>query len=136
MSLTACSAAILPDVSVASEHVAQETPAASLLEAFERSPRSSPEHLCPGPTSPPAAPGLSCTVVAGEVAEALASLLCQMAGQHVCPPWEMELGGRNTMVLLSCPSGSHKGCHHNEHIHCGAAAVAAHRLQKLISEDK
>lgn len=132
VSLMARSAVILPDVSVASEHMAQETPEASLLEAFERSPRSSPEHLCPGSMSPPAVPRLSCTVVAGEVAEVLASLLCQTAGQHV---WGMELGGRNTTVLLLCPNGSHKGCH-NEHIHCVAAAAAVHHLQKLINEDK
>lgn len=44
-----------------------------------------------------------------------------------------EQGDRNTMVLLSCPSGSRKGCHHNEHIHCRAAA---RHLQKLISEDR
>lgn len=46
---------------------------------------------------------------------------------------QWEQGGGNTMVLLSCLSGSHKGCHHNEHIHCRAAA---HHLQKLMSEDR
>lgn len=64
-------------MSVASEHVAQETPVAPLLKAFECSPRSSPEHLHPCPMYPPATPSLYCTAVAVEVSEVLLSLLSQ-----------------------------------------------------------
>jgi len=114
----------------ASEHVAQETAAASLLEAFAHSPCSSPDHLCPGPVSQPVAPGLS-PALWWLVAEALVSLLCQTAGQSSCPPRGVELGGRKTM---SCSSRSCKRCHHGQQLQCGT--VAAHHLQKLISEEK
>lgn len=58
-------------VSVKSEHVAQETSVASLVEVLEQDLRSSPEHLHPGLVSLPAAPKLFCTVLAEEGAEVL-----------------------------------------------------------------
>lgn len=56
--------------------------------------------------------------------------------RSACLPALRDGAGWKTMVLLSCPSRSHKACHHNEHIHWGAAAVAACYVQKLIGEDK